>query len=66
MSTTRRLTAIFAAGLLAAAGWQAQAQQATANSANSANSGKPPNILVIFGDDIGQANIFGDFRDVSV
>ncbi|CAM3978758.1 Arylsulfatase [Bordetella tumbae] len=54
MSTTGRLGAIFAVGLLAcAAGWQAQAQQASAGDANS----KKPNILVIFGDDIGQANI---------
>jgi len=56
MSTTRRFSVMFAAGLFAACmGVQAQAQQA--KPADSASDGKKPNILVIFGDDIGQANI---------
>ncbi len=46
-----------AAGLTALGGAQAQTQAPPANQGQAAASGKKPNILVIFGDDIGQANI---------
>ncbi|WP_088156414.1 arylsulfatase [Achromobacter xylosoxidans] len=50
--------ALFAAtGLMALASAQAQTQAPAANQGQAAASGKKPNILVIFGDDIGQANI---------
>jgi arylsulfatase A-like enzyme len=46
-----------AAGLTALGSAQAQTQAPPANQGQAAASGKKPNILVIFGDDIGQANI---------
>jgi arylsulfatase A-like enzyme len=46
-------TSLVAASAIAATGLTAQAQQSPAAPAN----GKKPNILVIFGDDIGQSNI---------
>ncbi|HEY9269621.1 arylsulfatase [Achromobacter sp.] len=46
-----------AAGLTALGSAQAQTQPPPANQGQAAASGKKPNILVIFGDDIGQANI---------
>ncbi|ADP16537.1 sulfatase family protein 6 [Achromobacter xylosoxidans A8] len=50
--------ALFAAtGFMALASAQAQTQAPPANEGQAAASGKKPNILVIFGDDIGQANI---------
>jgi arylsulfatase len=42
---------------MASAGASAQAQQPQPAPAPSATSGQRPNILVIFGDDIGQTNI---------
>ncbi|BDL37516.1 arylsulfatase [Methylorubrum sp. GM97] len=53
-----RGTALVAAGLGAAPGARAQQPQPQpAPPARSGAAGRPPNILVIFGDDIGQTNI---------
>ncbi|KAK65653.1 arylsulfatase, partial [Bordetella bronchiseptica 980-2] len=63
MNARRWLTAalVAAGGLAVAAGAHAQAQ---GDAAKPQASGKPPNILVIFGDDIGQANISAYTRGV--
>lgn len=63
MNARRWLTAalVAAGGLAMAAGAHAQAQ---GEAAKPQASGKPPNILVIFGDDIGQANISAYTRGV--
>src|ERR1700743_3435563 len=58
---SRRNILLGSSALVAAAtitsGALAQAQKATTPAAAGATAGKPPNILVIFGDDIGQTNI---------
>jgi len=55
---------VAASGLAVMGGAHAQAQSAQPSSPSAQASGKKPNILVIFGDDVGQANISAYTRGV--
>ena len=55
---------VAASGLAVMGGAYGQAQSAPPSSPQGQASGKKPNILVIFGDDVGQANISAYTRGV--